>query len=128
MTHDPEILDVPNHAIMLRRISSLQYDAKKGTVHSKAFVNDKDKVTKERSDRHSVNWEELTSVEDTLVGHEGFGVVSLPASLYRQHKQDINHSPVCDNYGHCDAVGDKPGRTQKSLRDQATLIVAPAAR
>ena len=128
MTHDLEILAVPDDAVMLRRIPHWQYDAQKGTIHSKAFANDRDKVKRTLSDRHSVNWEELTSVEATLVGHEGFGVASLPASAYRQQKQEIEHSPECDNYGHCDAVGKKTASTQRSLRNQATLIVAPVDR
>ena len=125
MTHDLEILTVPDDAIMLRRIPPYQYDAEKGTVHSKAFVNYRDKVDRILSDRHSVSWEALTSVEETLVGNEGFGVVSLPASAYRQLKQKVEHSPECDNYGHCHAIGEKTAGTQRSLRNQATLRVVP---
>lgn len=125
MTHDLEILDVPNDAVMLRRIPCWQYDAETGSIHSKAFANDKDKIDRTPTNSHSVNWEELTSVEATLVGHEGFGVASLPASAYKQLCQEIKHSPECDNYGHCDAEGKKTARILKALKKQATLRVAP---
>ncbi len=119
------LLDVPDDAIMLRRIPPWLFNPDKGAIYDKAFANDR--VSEHTTDRHSVNWEERTSVEDTLSGHEGFGVAAITVQGYCEENQSIEHSPDRErgNYGHCDAVGAKTARVQRRLRQKAELRVQP---
>ena len=122
---EPALLDVPDEAIMLRRIPPWLFNSDKGAVFDKAFANDR--IEGQTTDRHSVNWEEHTSIDDTLVGHSGFGVAAITAAGYGEENQSIEHSPdrVQGNYGHCDAVGAKTARVQRRLRQKAELRVRP---
>ena len=119
------LLDVPDDGVMLRRIPPWLFNSEKGTIFDKAFANDR--VEGRTTDRHSVNWEEHTSVENTLAGHQGFGIAAMTAQEYGEENQSIEHSPdrKQDNYGHCDAVGAKTARVQRRLRQKAELLVRP---
>ena len=118
-------LDVPGDAIMLRRIPPWLFNSDKGSIYDKAFANDR--IGGQTTDRHSVNWEEHTSVTDTLAGHDDFGVAALTAQGYGDENQSVEHSPDIErgNYGHCDAVGAKTSRVQRRLRRKAELRVRP---
>ena len=114
-------IDVPNDAVLLRRIHPGQFNYESCSVWPAVFGNDED------SDSHSVDWEEHTSQEKTLIGHESFGVLAVTAKDYRALSQAVNHTPdqAQDNYGHCDAVGQKTARVKKNLRKVAELRVCP---
>lgn len=113
--------DVPDDAVLLRRVHPKQFDFGSCSPWAVVFGND------EAADSHSVNWEEHTSQEKTLVGHESFGVVALTAKDYRDLEQAIDHTPnqAEDNYGHCDAIGKKTARVKKNLKKVAKLRVCP---
>lgn len=117
----PPILDVQSRAVMLRRIPHWHFDFQSGSIHAKAFANDNS------TNCHSVNWEEHTSVKETLVGHPGFGVATILAQDYIAEKQTIEHTPKLHNYGHCDAVGKKSAGVKKCLRKKAKLRVRPSS-
>lgn len=118
-------LKVPDEAVMLRRIPPWLFNSEKGAIFDKAFANDR--IDGQATDRHSVNWEEHTSVENTLAGHQGFGVAAITVQGYSEESQSIEHSPdrERDNYGHCDAVGAKTARVQRRLRQKAELRIRP---
>ena len=107
-----------------RRIAPYQFDPATNKPFLSAFRNDKigEGVF---SDRHSVDWERYTTVEDTLEGHEGFGVARISGDDYLRVGQNIVHSPKDDNYSHCDAVGEKKNSVQRRLRDACLLLRAP---
>ena len=111
---------------MLRRVPPWLYDFRTGSIHSKAFANDR--IEGIPSDRHSVNWEEYTSVDQTLVGHAGFGVAAISVQGYWEENQSVEHSPDREhnNYGHCDAVGNKTAGVLNRLRRKAVLRVRPS--
>ena len=119
------LLDVPGDAIMLRRIPPWLFNSDKGAIFDKAFANDR--IGGQATDRHSVNWEDHTSVTDTLAGHRGFGVAAITVQGYDEESQSIEHSPDREqgNYGHCDAVGAKTARVQRRLRRKSALRVQP---
>jgi hypothetical protein len=73
----------------------------------------------------SVNWERLSSVEHTLEGYAGWGVASLSAELCWSVGQCIRRSPSQRNEAHCDVIGDKPNKVQRTLRDGAVYMRAP---
>ena len=74
----------------------------------------------------SVNRMCLSSAEQTLCGHTGYGVVSLRADVMYNENQQILHTPTEDNVAHCDVVGAKPKSVRRRLRNSARLMVAPA--
>ena len=106
----------------LRRIPPWLYDFDKQEVQSWAFANDD-----EYPDRFSVNWEKHSSVEHTLEGHSGFGVVSLTAGLLYSEKQEILHTPQTDSFAHCDVIGEKKKARQRRLRNSAKLLQQPTS-
>ena len=105
----------------LRRIPPWLFDFEKQEIQSWAFSNDKDR------DSFSVNWAELSSVEHTTQGHQGFGVASLTAHDFRIEEQVILHTRKPDNVAHCDVVGEKPKARQRKLRNMAMdkLLLQP---
>ena len=106
---DAVVKDFADDDEFLRRIPAWLFDFEKQEIQSWAFGND------EGSDRFSVNWAELSSIEHTVQGHPGFGVASLTASDFRIEEQDILHTPSPDNVAHCDVVGEKSSaRTRMS--------------
>ena len=102
----------------LRRIPPLLLK-KDGKISSAAFHNDRD------SDRMSVNWLKLSSVEHTLSGFSGWGVASIFAQLCYSLQQEPVYSPTVDNCAHCDIVGHKTESISKKLRDGAHILRHP---
>lgn len=116
------MLDVPDDAVLLRRVLPSHFNHEKKTIQSGAFANNRG------GNSHSVNWEEYASEMDTLNGHDGLGIVALKAKDYRDLDQTVDHTPDKDNnnYGHCDAVGQKTARIKKALGSKAVLRVEPS--
>ncbi len=116
-----QVLDVPDDAVLLRRVFPGHFNHVKRTIQPGAFANRKGENS------HSVNWERYASEESTLYGHDGFGVVQLRAKDYRELKQTVDHTPdrANNNYGHCDAVGQKTARIKKALVSKAVLRAVP---
>lgn len=102
----------------LRRISPLWLKAP-DKVSSAAFHNAKG------TDRMSVNWLALSSVEHTLSGHPGYGVASITAALCYSLQQQPVYSPEEDNVAHCNIVGDKTDAISKRFRDGAQYLCYP---
>jgi len=90
-----------------------------GKVSSAAFQNDNN------TDKMSVNWLKLSSVEHTLSGFSGWGVASIGAELCYSLKQEPVYSPARDNPAHCDIVGHKGVGTSKKFRDGAQYLLYP---
>jgi len=88
-------------------------------VSSAAFQNDDD------TDRMSVNWLKLSSVEHTLSGFLGWGVASITAELCYSLKQEPVYSPTVDNSAHCDVVGHKTQGISRRFRNGAQYLLYP---
>ena len=101
----------------LRRVHPEQLNPEDGTVSTAAFT----------PERMSVNWSDLSSVEDTLIGHEGWGVVSFTAALCWGRNQAIEHTPAVDNEAHCDVVGKKTTAVRKAFKKGSTWLHRPTA-
>ena len=122
---------VPSSETVLRRILDDHYSHATGSIHAKAFVNDKDDITGEQTDRHSVSWETYTSASKLLSlvkNPERFGVVAVIVEEYEAVKQKIKHSPITENYGHSDAIGSKTAKVKNHLRKLAIVRISPPQR
>ena len=108
-----------------RRIPHWEYDFQNGSIHDRAFKNDR-LDTGEDSGRLSVNWRRLITLEETLEGHVGFGIAVITARACYDEVQTIEETPRSNNPAHCDIVGSKPKPRQRRLRKAATLIRPPS--
>ena len=108
---------VPNDKF-LRRIPWWHLK-KTGEISSAAFQNDRG------TNSISTNWMKLSSVLETLRGHDGFGVASITAELCWGLAQIIEWEPAEDNVAHCDIVGRKTESITKKFRDGAKYLVLP---
>ena len=116
---------VPLYATVFRRIGHWQFDHTADSVYASAFKND-DNPDGTTTDRHSVNWDERTSIAETMAGHWGrFGLVAITVLEYDAKGQKVEHSPKVDNRAHCDAVGDKTNSVRNHLRRQAHILIRP---
>jgi hypothetical protein len=70
----------------------------------------------------SVNVERLTTVEDTLQGHESYGIAKWSASHLRQMGFEVCHRPLHDNLAHAEVIGEKTRSTQLQLADSADFF------
>jgi hypothetical protein len=61
-------------------------------------------------------WESPRDLDDILRGHENFGVVSVPASAFREHNVIIARAPLDGNPNHCEIFPRLTGGQQKKLR------------
>ena len=119
---------VPSNDTVLRRIWDSHYDHKNGSIHAKAFANDKDELTGQTTDQHSVSWEKYTSPSDLLLlskQPERFGVAAIVVKEYEDVEQKVKHSPVQENYGHCNAIGSKTAKVKNHLRKRAEIRITP---
>ncbi len=92
---------------------------KTGEISSAAFQNDRG------MNSISTNWMKLSSVQETLRGHGGFGVASITAELCWGLAQKIEWTPAENNVAHCDIVGRKTENITKKFRDRANYLVLP---
>ena len=116
---------VPRYSTVLRRIGHWQFDHDAGSIYASAFKNDDD-LNGTPTDRHSVNWDQRTSIVETMAGHWGsFGLVAITVLDYETKGQQIEHSPKADNRAHCDAVGEKTNSVRNHLRKQARILIRP---
>ena len=126
--HLPGLGKVSSSETVLRRIPGNQYDHDNGQIHRKAFANDKGEEPGQRADRHSVSWEKFTTA-DTLrllaPNPERFGVAAIAVQVYEDVDQKVEHCPTEEDYGHSNAIGNKSGGTQGTLRDQAIIRITP---
>lgn len=90
-----------------------------GEISSAAFQNDGG------TNSFSTNWMKLSSIEDTLRNHPGFGLASISAKLCWDLNQKIKWEPLEDNVAHCEIVGRKTDSISKKLRDGAEPLVYP---
>lgn len=97
----------------LRRIHPQYYNPNTGKVASAAFQN------ASNTNRMSVNWMKLSTVDDTLRRYSGFGVASISAELCWFLNQEVEGIPSEENPAHCDIVGDKPQSVRRKFRDKA---------
>ena len=105
----------------LRRIPHYQFNSEEQKIDSWAFANDPD-----TPDRLSVNWRQLSSVQQTARILPGSGVASITAEVCYREDQAIEHTPEEDNDAHCDVIGNKKSKArQRRLRDSAKLLLAP---
>lgn len=104
----------------LRRIHPQFYDHNTGKVSTAAFQN------ASGTNRMSVNWMKLSTVDDTLRGYTGFGVASIYADLCWSLNQRIESVPSQGNPAHCDVVGEKPTSVKRKFRDMAKYLQYPS--
>ena len=97
----------------------IHYDFDRAIIQSSAFDNSPG------TNAMSVNLARLSSVEETLAGHPGYGIASLTAESLYVENQHIRHKPESNNFAHCDVEGDKPKRVRRRLRDSAKLLITP---
>lgn len=97
----------------LRRIPPIYYNPNTGKVMSAAFQN------ASGTNRMSVDWTKLSTVDDTLRGYPRFGVASISAELCWFLNQEVERVPSEENPAHCDVVGDKPQSVRRKFRDRA---------
>lgn len=105
----------------LRRIHPQYYNHNTGRVSSAAFQN------ASNTDRMSVNWMKLSTVDDTLRGYTGFGIASVSASLCWFLNQRLENTPLQGNPAHCDVVGEKPASVRRRFRDMAQYLHHPSS-
>lgn len=99
----------------LRRIPHWQFDFDTRRVLPFAF----------KLFRLSVNWSKYATVDQTVEGHQGWGVASITALDCYSAGQDIEYKPQPDNLAHCDVVGEKTNRIQRRLNKAAKLLLFP---
>jgi len=97
----------------LRRIHPQYYNPNTGKVASAAFQN------ASSTNRMSVNWMKLSTVDDTLRGYPRFGVALISAELCWFLNQQVESVTSEENPAHCDIVGDKPRSVRRKFRDMA---------
>lgn len=90
-----------------------------GEISSAAFQND------HGTNSFSTNWMKLSSIDDTLKNHPGFGVASITAKLCWSLGQKPKWTPVEDNTAHCDIIGRKTESICRKLRNGAEKIELP---
>ena len=91
-----------------------------GSIMSKAFSNTTN------TDGMSVNWANLSSVEEMLKGYESYGVVSITAELCWKLNQKIKQSPTPENPAHCDVIGRKSQSTRRQFARVAKWLQLPS--
>lgn len=74
----------------------------------------------------STDWMKLTTVEDTLREHPGFGAASVSAELCWFLNQEVERTPSEENPAHCDVVGDKSKPVRRKFRDMAEYLRYPS--
>ena len=119
---------VSSSEIVLRRVYDDHYTAETNTIHTKAFANDIDEVTGRATDSHSVSREKYTSAQKLLSlpkNPDRFGVAAISVQEYENELQFIKHNPTRDDYGHCDAIGEKTKGRKKRLCKKAVLRIKP---
>lgn len=97
----------------LRRIAPQYYNPDTGKVASAAFQNTSG------TNRMSVDWMKLSTVDNTLRRYPRFGVASISAELCWFLNQEVESVPSEENPAHCDIVGDKPQPVRRKFRDMA---------
>lgn len=108
---------------MLRRIWDSHYSSATRSIHPKAFANDADEP-----DRHSVSREIYTSastLQSLAPEPERFGVVAVAVLDYNEMDQVVEHDPIDEDFGHCNAIGSKTSRVKEYLRKHAIVRIAP---
>lgn len=116
---------------VLRRIWDDHYSQETGSIHAKAFANDLDEDTGEKTDRHSVSREKYTSASKllSLAEHpERFGVAAVIVKDYETMSQVVHPDPTLDDDGHCNAIGSKTARVKNHLRRNASIRIIPPKR
>ena len=114
--------------MVLRRIRDDQYTHGTGSIHAKAFANDRNRETGQQTDSHSVSREKYTSALElqSLAEHpQRFGVAALGVAEYETMCQEVHHTQTSDDEGHCDAVGSKTARVRTHLRTRAAMRILP---
>src|SRR5947207_883113 len=108
---------VPNDAILFRKIHHRHYDKDKGVITSAAF----------RDDRMSVNWEKYSSAAQTADSNSVL-VVSLISQTCVDLKQTVKHTPIepdqefGPNQAHVEVCGNKSRAVSQKLRDSIAAI------
>ena len=114
---------------VLRRILDDHYSHATGSIHAKAFANDKDGLTGEQTGSHSVSREKYTSASElrSLAERpERFGVAAVVVKEYEAMCQEVRHTRTQDDNGHCDAIGSKTAKVKRHLRKRATIRITPS--
>ncbi len=104
----------------LRRIAPQYYNPNTGKVVSAASQNTSG------TNRMSVDWMRLCTIDDTLHGYPRFGVASISAELCWSLNQEVESFPLEENPAHCDVVGDKPRPIRHKFRDMAEYLRYPS--
>jgi hypothetical protein len=73
----------------------------------------------------SVNIERLTTIEETLVGYENFGLVRVLTGSIRELGADVVHDPIENNYSHAVIPGKRSVSVARKLANIATMIIKP---
>lgn len=70
-------------------------------------------------------WESPQDLEDVLVGHENFGVVSVKASVFRGEGMAIVRVPLEGNPNHCEVFPRLGQGAQRRIKKQAKWVYYP---
>lgn len=119
---------VSSSEIVLRRVYDSHYTHTTNSIHLKAFANDIDRVTGRVTDSHSVSREQYTSADklrNLAPEPERFGVAAIKVQEYENVLQVVKHNPEEADYGHSDAIGEKPKSVKKRLCKEAILRIKP---
>jgi len=107
--------EIPNSALLFRRIHRVFFDSETGHISSGAFDGQE----------MSVNWEQYASAEQTALQDSSANteaVVSLLTDFCRGVEQVVVHDPVPENRAHSLVRGRKSKPIKQKLRDAAVLV------
>lgn len=106
----PDDLEIPGDWLVLRRIPPGEYKSDGRPKSSPSF--DLDRTGRGTSMTLYIDAEDLTNVRR---GHETFGVVSLPVSVWRCEGLTIARKPLENDPNHCEIWGARNTRSKKLL-------------
>jgi len=77
----------------------------------------------------STDLERLTTIEKTMKGYVGFGLVSLPVAFLKEEcSQEVRHRPLFCNRAHSLVVGKKKNRIKQLIKQMGNrnILVKPS--
>jgi hypothetical protein len=107
--------EIPNSALLFRRIHRVFFDTETGHISSGAFDGQE----------MSVNWEQYANAEQTALQDSSantVAVVSLLTDFCRGVEQSVVHDPNPENRAHALVRGRKSKPIKQKLRDAAVLV------
>lgn len=111
-----DIEDIPDEALLYRRIFPLHYDKYTDKISSAAYRGKYDC-------RASVDWEKYTTPERSIKKYPQHHLATLKAEIPRKKYQKVEHVPSLSNRSHSEIIGKKTYSVAKFLADNSTLII-----